>query len=396
MKLIDGVREDGESWAPVADSQNDWVQVGKDGECNLYSNSEKEKPAWGTTGENNEEITRHIMCCDGAGGGDDAGDSESSPSQPPPSAMTEWEQQIQDAHRPSWFSDRLGWEGTTHEDAKAFCESIPRGSGGDTLHLCPLQAYCPNGPRDAKPLFLQMDAFEGEQWAPLSNGENAWVMVGTLNRDPSSTCRSYMELHHKQPSWGLDGSRTELKKHLLCCESDGVDGGGGYPADPLQDDGGADASQGDLAGVDVPETGNSTPVGSEGFASSIVNTFHPMWYDSDQGWNGGSHDDAIHFCQQKEGFHGKSMELCPYAAYCPNGPSKPPLGGQIAYFEKEGLQWAPIFGQENHWVLIGRKGTNSATTCLSHEQLEGVAAPWGLDGSMKEVKKHIMCCSPLQ
>ena len=49
-----------------------------------------------------------------------------------------------------WFSNESGWQGTTHLDAQAFCESIRHGSG--TLELCPLQAYCPNGPQNDKPL----------------------------------------------------------------------------------------------------------------------------------------------------------------------------------------------------------------------------------------------------
>jgi hypothetical protein len=66
------------------------------------------------------------------------------------SAMTEWETQIQNAHHPAWFSNELGWQGTTHLDAQAFCESIPHGAS--SLQLCPLQAYCPNGPKNDKPL----------------------------------------------------------------------------------------------------------------------------------------------------------------------------------------------------------------------------------------------------
>ena len=29
-------------------------------------------------------------------------------------------------------------------------------------HLCPVEAYCPNGPKESKALFLQNDAFLGE------------------------------------------------------------------------------------------------------------------------------------------------------------------------------------------------------------------------------------------
>lgn len=46
--------------------------------------------------------------------------------------------------------------------------------------------------------------------------------------------------------------------------------------------------------------------------------------------------------------------------------------------------------------MISKKGQNSATVCLSYEQLHGVMPEWGLDGSNAEMKKHVMCCSPLQ
>jgi len=111
------------------------------------------------------------------------------------------------------------------------------------------------------------------------------------------------------------------------------------------------------------------------------------------------------------------MELCPYvsalgkegssypslliicrlvqAAYCPEGPSKQVLNGHEADFDEEGEQWAPVFGS-NVWILISKKGDNSATTCLSHTQLNGSKPEWGLDDSLEDKKKHVMCCSPLQ
>lgn len=215
--LISGVMDhDGESWAAVANMNNEWVQVGISGECILYTDKYKKEPQWGLDGKNNEMITRHIMCCrrhpyeegsvwdvpnePGSGGNDyvhkpltattaseaassaessagNASDNievspnlntggtaeESTVATPTDTAsyadlaaaeglnyMTEWEINIQNAHHPAWFSNEFGWQGTTYLDAQAFCESIPHGAG--TLQLCPLQAYCPNGPRNSKPL----------------------------------------------------------------------------------------------------------------------------------------------------------------------------------------------------------------------------------------------------
>ena len=141
----------------------------------------------------------------------------------------------------------------------------------------PIEAYCPNGPGDEKVLFLQKDAFEGEQYSPVSSYNNDdtgvgndWVMVGTKDGDPKSTCSQYEDLNDgKSPPWAADGSRTELKEHVLCC----------LEQDDLKKE--QDISRG----------------------------MNPIWLDDKHGWNGGSYDDAVEFCQ---GVGGK--RLCPYAA----------------------------------------------------------------------------------
>ena len=161
-----------------------------------------------------------------------------------------------------------------------------------------------------------MDAWQDEQWAPLnSNVDNDWVLVGMLNKDPSSTCRTYMQLHHKEPTWGVDGSSTELKKHILCCEGDSssassltdmVVGIQDNSASGINDAGNESASNtvvdGSLTNMVVgiqdistsSSTGTSNASASTPAEVSIMNTFHPMWYDATAGWSGGSHDDAIH------------------------------------------------------------------------------------------------------
>lgn len=83
------------------------------------------------------------------------------------------------------------------------------------------------------------------------------------------------------------------------------------------------------------------------------------------------------------------------AAYCPHGPSHPPLGGAEDNND-EGEQWAPVYGRENHWVLLTPRDGNLATSCLSHIELNGEMPSWGLDDSNKDMKHHIMCCTPLQ
>jgi len=101
-----------------------------------------------------------------------------------------------------------------------------------------------------------------------------------------------------------------------------------------------------------------------------------------------SYEDAEAFC---EGLGEK--HICPYEAYCPHGPGMNPNGGHSADFNSEGEQWAPISGKSNAWVMIGRKHDNSATTCLTYEQLEGGEPDWGLTTDNQGAKFHIQCCS---
>lgn len=63
-----------------------------------------------------------------------------------------------------------------------------------------------------------MDPIIGEQWAPSRLNANSWLQIGTVDGNPASTCETYELLNGgKQPLFGLDGSRPELKCCLLCC-----------------------------------------------------------------------------------------------------------------------------------------------------------------------------------
>lgn len=179
---------------------------------------------------------------------------------------------IQTTQRFHWLLfSQDGYHGTTHEDAELFCRSVA------DMHLCPIASYCPNGPRDHEPLYLQRDAFDGEQWAPISNYDNkdtgignGWIMIGQKDNDPLSTCSRYEGLHNgSTPPWTADGSKTELKEHILCCSNQ----------DLLKHE------------------------------QDILFGMNPIWLDDSHGWNGGSYTDAQKFC---EGLGRK--QLCPYAA----------------------------------------------------------------------------------
>ena len=197
-------------------------------------------------------------------------------------------------------------------------------------------AYCPNGP-DTN-LFLQLDPFEGEQWAPILNedGTAEYVMIGTLDGDPSSTCQTFADLTGTDtPQWGLDGTSTELKEQILCCH-DPTYTSTGVITPTVEED----------LNKPVEQTADSPTLedGSFDLEGAVTLDLEPVWLDEEDGWGGGTHDDAQALCEQ---LVGKS--LCPYAAYCPHGPGQPVIGGHDVDFKTQGLQWAPVYGAANHW-----------------------------------------------
>ncbi|KAL7541884.1 hypothetical protein ACHAXR_011331 [Thalassiosira sp. AJA248-18] len=471
------------SWAPILDDYNEWVQVSNGQiQCITYSGIWKKRPDWGLTPppsgseEAIKKLTKHIMCCLEHPLGDEfdsmkipvplqmppdvaaehgSGVDDPIPPPPPPPTdvatnkndktgpsfvpeheitFTALDEEIRDNYRPFWFDNNDGWDGTTYEAAKEFCESIPNGPDGETFHLCPVKAYCPNGLVAHKPLAYQMDAFgEGLQWAPVSNNVNGWVMVGKMSDQNPHTCNTFLNMNRREPDWGLDGTQTELKKHILCCQVKTGHDGGIKKADiakPIMDD--EPASKTPIQGVpndaekpivqitptDVvanpPSStneegstppaastqeedghhtgaGNSSPHAGEHKyddpISAMKKTLNPLWFSTEEEWRGGSHTDALQFCDARQ------KELCPYAAYCPEGPTFPVLEGADLQGGETSIQWSPVINGPNKWVLIGTLDDNGSTQCMDYENLNGAAPLWGLDGSMVDVKHHILCCT---
>jgi len=335
------------AWAPIMDSPNGWVQIGDKDTCMKFTDVNPHPPLWGLGGKEGEAFTPHILCCEEPEDGHPQDEKSEEIGQ-----LNKVETIIVSSLHPVWFGREHGYHGTTHEEAELFCRSV------GTMNLCPIDAHCPNGPRDSKALYLQKDAFEDEQWAPTSSYDNedasvrnSWVMIGKKDNNPYSTCLEYGEVYHgKSAPWNADGGMTELKEHILCCVN----------------------RQSMVVEKDIEMEKNS------------------VWLDASHGWSGGSYDDGVEFCQKLGG-----KKLCPFSAYCPHGPGMQPMGGHSADFNLEGEQWAPFEEGDgkNNWVLVGRKYGNSATTCYSHKQLEGSSPAWGLSGEKASFKRHIQCCS---
>jgi len=342
-----GYDGDEEAWAAIMDSPNGWVQIGsyqKDSisnSCMKYNDLHDTPPLWGLMGNADNDITPHLMCCKEPPNHFIEGMDTSPESAVVAVATTEYEQQVLEENHPVWFGRKHGYHGTTHSEAVDFCKAV------SDMVLCPLTAYCPSEPDSDLPLFLKREPFEGEQWAPVASesgmGEEHWISIGGSN-----TCSTHDALFLPQPSWASDGSSTELKEHVLCCQNPK------YLAKEL----------------------------------SLHDDLSPIWMDTAHGWNGGSHDDASQFCA---GFGNRKP--CPYTAYCPHGPGQTVIGGHASDFNTEGEQWAAVYGEQNHWVMIGQKYQNRATTCMGSQELEGGMPDWGMTGENADMKKHVMCCA---
>jgi len=142
---------DGESWAPVSNADNEWVEISsKAGACDLYSERYNgEHPEWGINGDNNEEITRHILCCrehplqegdDSSSIMDDQkadGEHVIQASSPP----ADWHifEAASKKYKPIWFNRDKGWKGQTYQESLDFCAKQM-----DGYMPCPLDAVSEN------------------------------------------------------------------------------------------------------------------------------------------------------------------------------------------------------------------------------------------------------------
>jgi hypothetical protein len=300
---------------------------------------------------------------------------------------------------PKWFSRMTGWEGITYQDALKFCYSH------DNRVPCTYEMYCIDGPNGIPYGGIRPN---GEQWSPVSNGDNQYVQVGD-----QFTCSRYTDLHEgKKPEWGLTGLSPEhehgaggITQNILCCRNVS-----NLISKPVTEWGAQDAKENEAedqtkettnsAEMNKQETVNETDRGpddgdkakvSDNLSTqerekAVITAFRPIWFSSEHGWSSGSYEDAVNFCESYN-----HMVLCPYAAYCPNGPGQPPIPGSMILLS-DGEEWAPANGPMNTWIMVGTLDGKDDTKCTLHHELLGERPKWGTDKSRPDVKHHVMCC----
>ncbi|KAL7552991.1 hypothetical protein ACHAWF_016232 [Thalassiosira exigua] len=414
--------DEGVFWGPVADDINEWVKLDQQNVCSKYSAMHPEKPDWGTTGQ--EDITRHVLCCDEnapitlatanivatitAPTTSDANvptdvtaqHDEMGPRPKPAAshattttttkattrittATTTLATTIKavpgviDAVAPDsllvsntlqeakdkYFARWHNWNGNTYGEAIRFC------AGLGSKVPCPYEVYCPMGPGP----HVTGGVRDTETYSPMIDTANGWVSVG-----PRNTCMPYNADHATPPEWGLtvDGNE-EITREILCC-SEPENGIGLILADePLLHD---------------YDTAVEQRSDSE---QRVLDNYHPIWYDVSDGYHGTTHPQAEDFCKNIAG-----SRLCPLEAYCPNGNQN---GEGPLFLDRppfEGEQWAPfgssdpatIVDSELDWVLIGTIGGDPATSCGTYESLANMAT-WKASGSPSTRKSHVLCCT---
>ena len=364
-----GAEPSGSTWVPFIDNENAWAQVGiSDSWCVKHDGA----PKWGVTGEGNEGITRYVVCCRATGS---ATVTATNPSSNSGQVEQEFSDQVSiEKYNAQWFDRTSGWEGATYTQAVSFCASKGK------LVVCPYEAYCPKGV-NSTPFGGVKVGFDGEQeqWAPIMNKSDEWVQVG-----PNNKCSTKSGITQ-------EGSQL-VTQHLLCCRIE--------EANAIADI--ASVVVGDEIKPTMPPT-NKPVVDTVPFVESqpaqnplqtsvtldsslsaeekiliaeTMTKFKANRYDRTNGWGGSNYYEALMFCG------AKGAVVCPYEAYCPQGPSKTIVGGMAA-----NTQWVPFINIPNGWLQIGPD-----ETCMPYNSLNPFPPEWGLTGENKEETLHIMCC----
>jgi len=417
-------------WVPISDDTNDWVNLsvhdGLQDMCLPWSLTPGGE--FGSTGQDNEELTRNIVCCviQGIVGTSPEGESAAmstdvttaeveaaldTGNETTDEQINQIHQSVWETYHPTWFDRSKGWHGQTSAEAFRFCSDF------SNKVPCPYEALCPMGV-ETEPLGGYKDE-GGETWAPIGDAPNSWVLLSRLN-----SCAQYSHLHADPPSWGETGEgNEEITRHIACCHSlhssasvsaTGAPIAASPSETPTATPVSASPSETPTAtpvSASPSETPTATPTASPSATPTASPSSPPSipplteqeqaakdfyeadWYGRGDGYQGTTYVDSLNFCQQIPG-----KKLCPLLAYCPSGPTND-LNGKPLYLQQpafEGEQWAPIETTQNgddSYILVGTISDNPTSTCHTYRHFnEGLSPQWGIDGSQPEIKEHILCC----
>lgn len=258
------------------------VQLGPSQTCELYSDINTETPRWGLTGENDEELTRNIMCC-----------LKEESFQLPESTLSM-------KHDSTPMSD---------EDAV----------DSDYLHRPP--------------------------------------SLEEVEQDKEST------LEDVQSPTNTEGSTNEQNQQILNQLANMSSNKGSTNQSPTKDS-------------------QSAPIEDSQLSlehQKLLLWFEPLWFDSAYGWSGTDLSEAQEFCHSKAG----RRSLCPFIAYCPEGPSRKVFEGHNTDAK---IEWAPMEEWNGYqWVGIGTNNSCSLAKDVGEFEI-------GEGDSVGDFVGNIMCC----
>jgi len=277
---FDGFQISSESWVPIMESEtmsndNAWVSVSPENPCKRYDRLHAAPPAWGLTGEGNEEITRLLACCHETLPPTTQPTRKPTPKPSPKPTIkitpkptpeptpepVDYFQLARDNFDPVWFHRSTGWVGQTYSSAQQFCSSKSR-------VLCPAPAVCPEQP-EAKTIPLG-GMQEGVAWVPLAT-ENMWIQVGL-----EDSCRLYSDLYnHPSPDWGVTGEDNEsITRHIVCCRDPSI-------VVPMDSETPSTESESDPVPMDSVPPSIET---SDKWDKLAIEIYSPQWYTTEQGY----------------------------------------------------------------------------------------------------------------
>ena len=159
----------GDHWVPVADSSNEWVQIGnRHRSCTLHSHLGS-KPLWGLKNDAND-FKGNLLCC-------------------------------QIRRKENNITIKAVSNRISYQQAVANCMA-------DGRQLCTTKEICEDGKTpNSGPL-------PGDHWIPVKDSLNEWLQIGN---SPHRPCILHSSLGAK-PSWGVVNSAQRFKGNLFCCK----------------------------------------------------------------------------------------------------------------------------------------------------------------------------------
>lgn len=187
----------GEQWAPTALNANSWMLIGElegkpDSTCSPYeAYHEGAQPLWGLDGTR-PDIAQHVLCCRGSSAAGKAAPAV-----------------VSGRLRSYWFMREDG-DIHTHEHSMEYCKEKM-----DSGFLCPYEILCPDG-RSGLPFTPPSFMAKNEQWVPILDNPNIWVLVGPED-DPDRLCKTHGDLIGNEANFHDIDEYEAKTKFVLCC-----------------------------------------------------------------------------------------------------------------------------------------------------------------------------------